>query len=74
VVRDGAIVLIAGDEQAELVKLAQVPVLADSADAQRLDSVLGAVAAAWSLGVTQVLMRAGLTTLEPELANSKDVA
>lgn len=74
VVRDGAIVLIAGDEQAELVKLAQVPVLADSADTQRLDSVLAAVAAAWSLGVTQVLMRAGLTTLEPELANSKDVA
>ncbi|HLY96089.1 MAG TPA: cyanophycin synthetase [Sideroxyarcus sp.] len=74
VVRDGAIVLIAGDEQAELVRLAQVPVLAGSSDAVQVDSVLAAVAAAWALGVTQVVMRAGLTTFEMKLPDSKDIA
>jgi cyanophycin synthetase len=73
VVQEGAIVLLAGEERSELVKLAHVPVLADPADAVRVDSVLAAVGAAWALKVTQELMRAGLTTLETHLANSKDV-
>ncbi len=74
VVRDGSIVLVAGDEKSELIKLAQVPVLANSNDAVQLDSVLAAVAAAWALSITQVLIRAGLTTFEMKLPDSKDIA
>ena len=73
-VRDGSIVLVAKDEQSELIRLAHVPVLADSNDAVQVDSVLAAVAAAWALSVSQVLIRAGLTTFEMQPANSKDIA
>lgn len=74
VVRDGAIVLVAGDERFELIQLAQVPVLADGSGPAQMDSVLAAVAAAWALGITQVLMRAGLTTFEVQPANTKEIA
>jgi cyanophycin synthetase len=74
VVRDDSIVLAVGEEQSVLIKLAQVPVLADSKDAVQMDSVLAAVAAAWVLGVTQVLIRAGLTTFEEKPANTKEIA
>ena len=73
-VRDGSIGLVAKDEQSELIRLAHVPVLADSNDAVQVDSVLAAVAAAWALSVSQVLIRAGLTTFEMQPANSKDIA
>jgi cyanophycin synthetase len=72
-VRGGSIVLRVGDEESELIKLAQVPVLADG-DSVRVVSVLAAVAAVWALGVTQVLIRAGLGTFEATPANSKEIA
>jgi cyanophycin synthetase len=72
--RNGCIELHVGDEHAELVKLAQVPVLANAGGSERMVSALAAVAAAWSLGVTQVLIRAGLTTFEITPANSKEIA
>ena len=72
--RDGAIVLAVGSEQSALVKLAHVPLLAGNADAVQLDSVLAAVAAAWALCITQVLIRAGLTTFEVNATNTKDIA
>jgi cyanophycin synthetase len=71
--RNGVIELHVGDEHSELIKLAQVPVLADG-DTVRVVSVLAAVAAAWALGVTQVLIRAGLGTFEATPANSKEIA
>jgi cyanophycin synthetase len=74
VVRNDAVVLALGDEQSELIKLAQVPVLADSADPVRLNSVLAAVAAAWALSITQELIRAGLKTFEVNPVNTKDIA
>jgi cyanophycin synthetase len=67
--RNGCIELHIGDEHSELIKLAQVPLLANTNDAVRIVSVLAAVAAVWSLGVTQVLIRAGLTTFEMTPAN-----
>ena len=72
--RNGCIELHVGDEHAELMKLTQVPVLANGTDALREVSVLAAVAAAWALHVTQVLIRAGLTTFEMTPANSKETA
>jgi cyanophycin synthetase len=72
-VRNGCITLHVGDEHSELLKLAQVPALADG-DTVRVASVLAAVAAAWALCVTQLLMRAGLATFEATPANSKEIA
>ena len=74
VVSDGRIVLAVGDERSALIELAHVPVLANSNDTVLMDSVLAAVAAAWALKVTQLLMRAGLTTFEVTPANTKDIA
>jgi cyanophycin synthetase len=73
VLRDGIIELHVGGEHSELIKMVQVPVLADG-DTVRVFSVLAAVAAAWALGVTQLLMRAGLATFEATPANSKEIA
>jgi cyanophycin synthetase len=72
-VRDGSIVLRVGDKESELIKLAQVPVLAEG-DTVREVSVLAAVAAAWALGVTRLLIRAGLATFEATPVNSKEIA
>lgn len=72
-VRNGAIVLQAGNEQAELMQLSHIPILANSTDAARMDSVLAAVAAAWALGITQELIRAGLSTFEATTANAKEI-
>jgi cyanophycin synthetase len=73
VVRDACIVL-AGGEQTSLIELAQVPLLKVSKDAAQMDSVLAAVAAAWVMGVSPELMRAGLSTFESEPANTKEIA
>jgi hypothetical protein len=63
-----------GDEHSVLIKLAQVPLLADTKDTVRMVSVLAAVAAAWALGVTRLLIRAGLATFEATPVNSKEIA
>ncbi len=73
-VLDGTIVLAVGDERSALIKLAQVPVLAGTNDAMQVNSVLAAVAAAWTLSVTQVLIRAGLTTFKVKTPITKDIA
>jgi hypothetical protein len=39
-----------------------------------MDSVLAAVAAAWALDVSPVLMRAGLTTFEVKPPKTKDIS
>ena len=72
--RGRSIELHVGDEHSELINLAQVPALMDTVDTVQIGSVLAAVAAAWALGVTQVLIRAGLTTFEVTPANSKETA
>jgi cyanophycin synthetase len=72
--RGRSIELHVGDEHSELIDLAQVPALTNTVDTVQIGSVLAAVAAAWALGVTQVLIRAGLTTFEVTPANSKETA
>jgi cyanophycin synthetase len=74
VVRDGSIVLVAGDDQSVLIKLAHVPVLENGNDAVQIDSVLAAVAAAWALRVMPGLIRAGLATFEVSREKIKDIA
>ncbi len=61
-VKEGSIVCITGTDECEAIGLAQVPVLANMPDPQRLDSVLAAVAAGWALAVPVELIRGGLAT------------
>jgi cyanophycin synthetase len=74
IVSDGRIVLATGNERPALIELAHVPVLANSKDKALMESVLAAIAAAWALNVSPLLMRAGLTTFEAAPANTKDIA
>lgn len=72
-VRNGTIVLQAGNEQSQLMPLSHIPLLASGTDESRMDSVLAAIAAAWALRVTQELIRAGLATFEAAPAISKEI-
>jgi len=74
VVRDGTIVLMSGDEPTVLIKLVHVPVLENGKDAVLVDSILAAVAAAWALNISPGLIRAGLSTFEVDLEQTKDIA
>jgi cyanophycin synthetase len=64
-VRDDNIILASAAEHTVLTGLTQVPVL--QPDHAQMDSVLAAVAAAWALGISPELMRAGLATFENTL-------
>lgn len=73
-VKNGSIVLFATDERTGLIDPVNVPVLANSKDAARADSVLAAVAAAWALGVPPELIRAGLATFKTNKTKTKEAA
>jgi cyanophycin synthetase len=63
-VLNNVIMLATGAEQTELLALAQLPLLNSDITGAQVDSVLAAVAAAWALGISPELMRAGLATFE----------
>jgi cyanophycin synthetase len=63
--RDGHLVLKQGDQEVVLLKLA--PVLGEECIWQ-LENVLAAVAAAWALGISTDIVRAGIATFEVERA------
>jgi|APCry1669188910_1035180.scaffolds.fasta_scaffold00203_10 cyanophycin synthetase len=63
--KDGHLVLKQGDQEMVLLKLA--PVQGDAFNWQ-LENVLAAVAAAWALGVSTDIVRAGIATFEVERA------
>jgi cyanophycin synthetase len=71
---DGSIMLVAGADRTALIKLEHVPLLENNRDTVQIDSVLAAVAAAWSLNIMPGLIRAGLATFEVEQKNIKDIA
>ncbi len=60
--RDGQVLLCSGEQETPLVKLGQIPLLANQTDTQQIENVLAAVAVVWALQVTPELMRAGLKT------------
>jgi cyanophycin synthetase len=60
VVRDKSIVLAAGPQEAPLVELSAIPLLAESGD--HLAGILAAVGAGWALGLSPELLRAGIET------------
>ncbi|MDD4930332.1 MAG: cyanophycin synthetase [Gallionella sp.] len=61
-VRDGNIVLRHGAKELVLLKLAPMPAAAGKQS--QLENVLAAVAAAWALGISASLIRAGIATFE----------
>lgn len=61
-VRDGQIVLCQGEKEVVLFKLAAVPV--GECNQSQLENVLAAVAAAWALGISPDIVRAGIATFE----------
>lgn len=67
-VRDGRIVLCKGADEVVLLKLAAVPMSAGECNQSQLENVLAAVAAAWALGISPDLIRAGIATFEVERA------
>ena len=70
--RDGLIVLGQGSEEVIVTRIASVPLLeSDEEGAEiRLEAVLAATAAAWALGVSTELIRAGLETSLPGTGRS----
>lgn len=63
-VKDGSILLCRGADEIVLLKLAAVPMSADECNLSQLENVLAAVAAAWALGISTSLIRAGIATFE----------
>ncbi|MBZ0092916.1 MAG: cyanophycin synthetase [Sulfuricellaceae bacterium] len=61
-VRNGHLVLVTGADERALVALASVPLVCGAADAYALENVLAAVGAAWALGLSPDLIRAGIET------------
>lgn len=63
-VQNGNIVLCHGTDQVVLLKLAAIPMSADECNLLQLENVLAAVGAAWALGISSSLIRAGIETFE----------
>lgn len=74
VMRDGTIVLAAGETATKLILMAHLPVPGTGNQPMQTDSVLAAVAAAWALGISPELMRAGLMTFKNNPENAKEYA
>lgn len=66
-VKDGAIVLATGDVEDPVARLAKIAMLAGGKGEQPrvLSNLLAAVAAAWALGVSPAMIRAGVKPYDP---------
>ena len=62
IVRYGQIVLASADGEVSLARLTNVPLTLGGKDAQQVENVLAAVAAAWALDVSPDVMRTGIET------------
>ena len=62
ILSDGHVVCVKGGERTQLIKLAQLTGLHTRNADRQMDSLLAGVAAAWALGISHELIRAGMTT------------
>jgi cyanophycin synthetase len=62
----GSLILVAGSGEVSLVKLAAIPWLGAECENSQVERVLAAVGAAWALGISPELIRAGIETFEVE--------
>ena len=73
-VRDGNVILAVGSDESALCALSEIPLAASDVWPDRLQNILGAVAAAWASGLPADLIRTGLETFDEELAPAKAAA
>ncbi len=66
-VRDGHVVLATGGSEVALTQLAAVPIAGPQEDA-RVEHILAAVGAAWALRIGEDLIRTGIETFQPDVA------
>lgn len=59
-VRDGLLVLATGEDETPLAKVAAIPLTRAGQDAFQVENVLAATGAAWALGLSLDLIRAGI--------------
>ncbi len=67
-VRDGHIVLATGGSEVPLTQLAAVPVAGRQAEA-RVEHILAAIGSAWALRIGDDLIRTGIETFQPDVAD-----
>ena len=63
-VRYGRLVMATGRDEVTLVEIASIPLLNTGAPAFEVENVLAAVGAAWALGLSNELIRAGIETFK----------
>lgn len=63
-VRYGRLVMATGRDEVTLVEVASIPLLSSGAPVFQVENVLAAVGAAWALGLTHELIRAGIETFK----------
>ena len=62
ILHDDRILLVTGSAKIVLTKLTSIPLLGADCHGEKLDYVLAAIAAAWALGISPALIRAGIET------------
>ncbi|MDO8931877.1 MAG: cyanophycin synthetase [Rhodocyclaceae bacterium] len=65
-VRDAQVILATGGAEAALTQLSAIPLADMKQEDRRIENVLAAIGAAWALGVSVDLIRAGIETFEPD--------
>lgn len=63
-VRYGRLVMATGKDEVTLVDIATIPLLNEDSASYQLENVLAAVGAAWALGMSHELIRAGIETFK----------
>ncbi|MBB3211929.1 cyanophycin synthetase [Herbaspirillum sp. Sphag1AN] len=71
-VRDGKVIQATGNSEVRVSDVAAIPLTGGGAVAFQIDNVLAAVAAAWALGITADLIRAGIELFGTEQAEEQD--
>lgn len=71
-VRDGKVIQATGSNEVRVSDVAAIPLTGGGAVAFQIDNVLAAVAAAWALGITADLIRAGIELFGTEQAEEQD--
>jgi cyanophycin synthetase len=67
IVRDGTIILAEGNRELPLVDVRRVPLTHEGRVSFQVENTLAAVAAAWGLGLTREIIRAGLETFANDI-------
>ncbi|ASU38578.1 cyanophycin synthetase [Herbaspirillum sp. meg3] len=71
-VRNGDVILAAGDKEILVSAVAAIPITGGGAVGFQIENVLAAVAAAWALGISADLIRAGIELFGTEQAEEQD--